>query len=231
MNTVRLLASVCIFLVLSPLASASTIAPGDLIITEVMANPAAASDTTGEWFELHNLTGNSLNLDGLTLSDSSSNLHVINNGGSLSIDPFGYLVLGRSSDKTVNGGYTPDYVYANFVLSNSSDQIIISSAGVEIVRLEYSTGFAVAGKSQELTGTVVGFALDNTNFTSSVNNFGDGDYGTPGQAGASSWKLDASPVPLPAAFWLFTSGVVWLIGIVKKRPALAQTSTTAYSIA
>lgn len=216
MNTIRLF--VFIFLVFPPFISAASITPGDLIISEVMANPAAVSDTAGEWFELHNLTGNSLDLDGLTISDNGSNLHVIDSGGSISIDPFGYLILGKSSDSSANGGYTADYVFSSFTLSNVEDEIIISNAGVEIVRLEYTSGFAVAGKSQELSGTV-GFALDNSNYVSSVSIYGSGDYGTPGLEGDASWRLDVRPVPVPAAVWLFGSGLVWLFGLKKKRPA------------
>jgi len=227
MNAVRLF--VLISLVLPSFVSAASIVPGDLIISEVMANPDAVSDAAGEWFELHNLTGNSLNLDGLTLSDNGSNLHVIDSGGSLIIDPFGYLVFGRSGDESGNGGYTADYVYSGFTLSNIEDEIIISNTGVEIVRLEYTSGFAVAGKSQELSGNV-GLALDNSNYVSSIGSFGAGDYGTPGLEGDASWKLDVQPVPVPAAFWLFGSGLVWLFGLKKKGLRFTQAILTSYRV-
>ena len=56
----------CVVLSINPLTlSAASISPGDLIISEVMADPKAVSDTYGEWFEVHNLTGNSLDLNGL----------------------------------------------------------------------------------------------------------------------------------------------------------------------
>ncbi len=218
MYAIRLFAIVSILGFIPLTVSAASVAPGDLIISEVMVDPDAASDTYGEWFEIHNLTGNSLNLDGLTLSDNGSNLHVIDNGGSLIIDPYGYLVFGRSGDQTINGGYTPDYVYTNFVLSNSGDEIIISNASVEIVRLEYSADFDMAGKSMELSGTV-GFLLDDSNYVPSVSVYGMGDYGTPGQAGDSAWEVAVLPTPIPAAVWLFGSGLLGLLGL-RKRPAI-----------
>lgn len=214
MNAVRLFFLVVSISFLAPV-SAAYVAPGDLIITEVMANPDSVSDLAGEWFELHNLTGNSLDINGLTLSDNGSNLHVIDNGGSLVIDPFGYIVLGRNGVTATNGGYTAGYVYDNFVLSNSEDEIIISSSGTEIVRLEYDAGFAVAGKSQELSGKV-DFSLDGSNYVSSRTVYGIGDFGTPGGAGDSAWTIAANPVPLPPAIWLFSSAILGLMGLTKK---------------
>ncbi len=217
MNAIRLL--VFVFLFISFPVLAASVSPGDLIITEVMANPDAVTDSNGEWFEIHNLTGISLDLNGLTISDNDSDLHVINNGGPLVIDPLGYLVLGNNTDSTENGGYTADYEYSDFTLANSEDEIIIYSSGMEIVRLEYSNGFVVAGKSQELSGTV-GFPLDGSNYVASTSVYGAGDRGTPGGPGDSSWNLAVQPVPIPAAAWLFCSGLMGLFGLAKKRPAL-----------
>lgn len=214
MNSVRLFVLVVSVYFFTPVSAAS-IAPGDLIITEVMANPGAVSDAAGEWFELHNLTGNIIDINGLTISDDGSNLHVIDNGGSLIIDPFGYLVLGRNGVSAVNGGYTADYVYDNFVLANGEDEIIISNSGTEIVRLEYAAGFAVDGKSQELSGSV-DFPLTGSDYVSSISVYGVGDFGTPGQAGDSSWIVAIQPVPLPAALWLFSSATIGLMGLTKK---------------
>ncbi len=214
MNTFRIF--FVAFLFTSFPVFATSVLPGDLIISEVMANPDAVSDANGEWFELYNLTGNSLNLNGLVLSDNGTDYHEI---GDLVIEPFGYLVLGRNSDSNTNGNYIADYEYSSFILGNLDDEIIISNAGLEIVRLEYFKGFAVAGGSQELSG-MVSFPLDNTDYTYSRSIFGNGDFGTPGQPGDSTWELANQPVPVPAAVWFFGSGLVWLFGVKKKRPAI-----------
>ncbi|MCP3669094.1 MAG: lamin tail domain-containing protein [Gammaproteobacteria bacterium] len=205
------------FTITNPLKlSAASISPGDLIISEVMANPAAVSDANGEWFEIYNLTGNSLDLNGITLSDSGSNLHVVDFAGPLTISSHDYLVFGRGGVASANGGYAADYVYSDFTLSNSSDDIILSAGGVEIVRLEYASGFAVAGVSRELTGTV-GPLLDGVDYVLSISPYGDGDIGTPGAAGDSSWTQTPKPVPVPAAIWLLGSGLVGLLGVVGRR--------------
>jgi hypothetical protein len=41
----------------------------DLLISEIMANPAGLSDTRGEWFELYNPTIEPINLRGLDLGE------------------------------------------------------------------------------------------------------------------------------------------------------------------
>ncbi len=218
MDGVKLLGLLAlVFTITNPLKlSAASISPGDLIISEVMANPVAVSDTNGEWFEIHNLTGNSLDLNGITLSDSGSNLHVVDFAGPLILSPHDYLVFGRGGDVSSNGGYAADYVYSGFTLSNSLDEIILSAGGVEIVRLEYASGFVVAGVSRELAGTV-GFPLDGADYALSIAPYGDGDFGTRGSAGNSGWTLTPQPVPVPAAIWLLGSGLMGLLGLGGRR--------------
>jgi hypothetical protein len=196
-------------------AAAITPAPGDLIITEVMADPYAVSDTKGEWFEVYNLSENILDLNGLILSDNGTNKHKINNGGSLLLNPFDYMVFGKSSNIS-SDDYVPDYVYSGFYLGNDDDEIIISTAGAELLRLEYGDGFAVSGKSRELAGTV-GFPPDATDYVLGTTEYGSGDFGTPGGANASSWMVVAQPVPVPGAIWLLGSGLVGLLGVVGRR--------------
>jgi hypothetical protein len=121
-----------------PLVSAG--APGDVIITEVMQNPDDVADDDGEWFELYNTTASDINIDGWVISDNGSDSHTISNGGSLIITANGFLVLGRNGIIATNGGVPVDYEYASFVLANSDDEIILTSAAVEIDRIEYDGG-------------------------------------------------------------------------------------------
>lgn len=181
----------------------------DLYISEVMANPAAVSDTAGEWFELFNPGSEMISLDGILLSDDGSNSHIISG---VTIAPGQYFVLGRSSNIATNGGFTADYVYSNFSLNNGTDQIVLSFNSAELLRLNYSSaGFATSGRSMELTGAAMvdaNYSLTGTSFT-----YGLGDIGTPGTAGS----FTPAAVPLPAAAWLFGSGLAGLMGIGRKR--------------
>jgi len=185
----------------------------DLFITEVMANPKHVSDSMGEWFELFNPTTEAIDLAGLTLSDDGSNSHTISADDILLINPGQYFVMARNSDSTSNGGVIADYVYSGFTLGNSGDQIVFSNNLTELLRLNYSAGFDTAGTSMELIGntmTEANYALTNAGFTYNLD-----DIGTPGVAG--SFIPSASPVPVPAAVWLFGSGLAGLIGLGRRH--------------
>ncbi len=187
--------------------------PGDLLISEVMANPSAVSDRVGEWFELFNPTPDSLILNNLVISDNGSNTHQIDTGSDLLINSGQYLVLARNGDININGGVVADYVYSGFTLGNTSDAIIISSADTEITRLEYNRGFSGMGESTELLG--LSSEIENYQPTPDTFIYGAGDIGTPGTAGSSELKV--SSVPVPAAIWLFGSGLLGFCNPGRKK--------------
>lgn len=206
----RLLAGISLF-VTAAFANAAAVNPGDLIVTEVMANPSAVSDTVGEWFELYNTTGHRIALDGLTIADDGSNSHTIADPA-FGIDPGGYAVLGRSGDSGANGGFVADYVYGNFTLGNSSDEIVVKSGGTELFRLDYASGsaFGAAGISAELAVFDGHPDAADYQLTPADMTYGTGDRGTPGSAG--SWQPAAvSTVPLPGSAWLLGSGLGLLV--------------------
>lgn len=188
----------------------------DLLITEIMANPSAVTDTNGEWFELFNPTDSSINLSGITLSDAGSNSYVISSGSDLWIDSGNYFVMARNGSRLNNGGFTADYVYANFILGNSSDQIIFSDGLNELLRFDYEAGFVANGASMELLSE----SMLAGNYAASMSTYGAGDFGSPGSEGAYAFSVTPpSAVPLPGAFWLFGSGLLGLIGFTRKKSA------------
>jgi len=189
----------------------------DLLITEIMANPAAVSDTNGEWFELFNPTSDSISLDGILLSDDGSNSHTFSNtGGNLLVGSGEYFVLSRNGDPIANGGFVTDYVYgSDFSLTNSSDEIVFSDALGELLRFNYSAGFVTAGASMELLSD----SMLSDNYAASTLLYGNGDLGTPGSAGTYAFSVTPSPVPLPGALWLFSSGLLGFIGLMRQKAA------------
>ena len=191
-------------------AFAATINSNDLLISEVMANPAAVSDSNGEWFEIFNASMLSINLNGLVISDNGSNNHTIDAGQSLLIAPGDYFVLGNNGDPDSNGGYNADYVYNGFSLTNSNDQISIRNDRIEITRLEYSgSPFGIAGFSAELLAQVLAPAADQYGVTpnETIYQYGDGDFGTPGSAGTVNLTV-YTPVPLPGTIWLMATALL-----------------------
>ncbi len=163
--------------------------PGSVIITEIMQNPADVSDTNGEWFELYNTTDQDIDINSWTIRDTSSDEHVIDNGGPLIIAAKGFLVLGRNGDSSANGRYHCDYDYSGFTLGNKDDEIILLAGTVEIDRVEYSSSIWPVSKGNSIA--LINFTSDNNNganWTASQSRqpsfTGEtGDLGSPGTLG------------------------------------------------
>ncbi len=156
----------------------------NIVINEIMQNPSAVSDDKGEWFELYNNDTQTVDINGWIIKDDGSDYHVIDNGGPLTIDPGDYLVLGINDTTAVNGGVPVDYMYDHFILSNSSDEVVLvySDGVTEVDRVNYDNGATFPdpnGKSMELKNP----NYDNNvgaNWDVSSSPYGDGDLGTPG---------------------------------------------------
>ena len=102
-----------------------------LIITEIMPNPAAVSDSRGEWFEILNTDSIVIDLNGWTIMDQGNDTHVITTTNEIA--PGQYMVLGRNGNEAENGGYIADYIYSSFQLGNTEDEIIIIDGDDNIV--------------------------------------------------------------------------------------------------
>ena len=186
----------------------SVLAYADIIINEAMINPAASSDTQGEWLELYNDSDTAIDINSWVIKDNDSNLHQINNTIPLIIGARGFLVLGRNEDFALNGGYTPDYVYSSFVLSNSNDEIILENNGAEISRIDYTNIWPIeSGSSLMFNGSGAVNNQNNWSATPQTSQyiFGIGDYGTPG---------GANVIPEPSSLILWGIG---LLAITLKR--------------
>ena len=154
--------------------------PYQIVITEVMVNPAAVSDSYGEWFELYNADTVTISMLDWLLLDSGSDEHNVN---SISIAPGEYIVFGRNNDSSVNGGYNADYEYSGFQLANSEDEImLIDDEGRVVDEIAYDSSFPyLSGASMYLKNITYDNAVD-TSWAMSEVEYGSGDYGTPGRA-------------------------------------------------
>lgn len=156
--------------------------PGDVVVNEIMQNPAAVTDANGEYFELYNVTDAEIDINGWIIKDDGSDSHTIDSGGPLTISAHGYLVLGRNEDSGTNGGYAADYDYSGFILGNDDDEIILMEGDTVIDSVAYDGGPNFpdpTGKSMELKHP----GLNNnvgSNWAEATTTFGDGDCGTPG---------------------------------------------------
>ena len=152
-----------------------------LIITEIMSNPAAVSDSRGEWFEILNMDSIVIDLNGWTIMDQENDTHLITT--SIEINPGQYMVLGRNGNEAENGGYIADYIYSSFQLGNTEDKIIIIDGDDNIVdNVSYGNTFPYSsGVSMYLKNINYDNNLDSS-WAASSSVYGDGDMGTPGRA-------------------------------------------------
>ncbi len=171
---------------------------GDLIITEFMSNPGSVSDTKGEWFEIMNLTQKTLIINGLLFKDDGPNQFTIEADSVIQLLPGELYLLARSGKSEENGGLFPDYVYSNFTLSNTEDEIIVClSDGTILDEVKYNSEWNIQkGISLELDPSFMdsGFnTMSKWNLATRI--YGDGDMGSPGSANSYSTNIE-NPVVL-----------------------------------
>ena len=153
-----------------------------IVITEIMANPASVSDSYGEWFEITNTTDTTISLNGWTVKDSDSDMHLIQSENQdITIDPSQFYVMARNGNISSNGGVVPDYVYSGFSLSNTQDEIILmDSDGAIVDEVQYTNEWDFPnGRSKETHDVNSDNSLIENWFASTFS-YGSGDYGTPG---------------------------------------------------
>ena len=166
----------------------SSILVGDLVITEVMANPLG-EDRGNEWFEIYNASSTALDLTGLTLIYSLSDgtgekTHPMRE---LVIEPGGYLVLGG-----VVPELAPSYVAYGFgndlgPMRNGGARLALSCGGTLIDEAEYPSveNTAFDGVALGLDGNAAPSHLANDtidNFCPATSEFVDGQFGSPGDS-------------------------------------------------
>lgn len=161
-------------------------AAGDLVITEIMKNPVALSDTAGEWFEVYNPSASVIyELSGCTVRDDGSNSFSV--GSSVTIRPGTYVTFAASAAP----GFTPDYVWSSTALGNGDDEVELVCGGTVIDRVAYTDAAFpdTVGASMQLNPTLLSGAPHTSNDTgaswcdgsATYNTVGASvDYGTPG---------------------------------------------------
>jgi len=165
--------------------------PYSLVITEVMVNPSAVSDSYGEWLEIYNNDSVSIDLNNWQLADGDDDFHQIQENYELNIDPGKYFVLGRNADSLANGGYVADYEYSGFQLANTSDEIyLLDNDGRIVDELDYTSSFPYSsGSSMFLPDMSLDNGVD-SNWVISETPYGNGDNGTPGRAWDDTLFID-----------------------------------------
>ena len=171
---------------------ASDLVFGDIIFTEMMPDPAEASDWKGEWFEIYNTTDAVIDLRGLELGSYRDVGETITEH--LYLLPQEYFLLAVYSDSNVNGGITPDLTYTySFLKQYGSDTLSLEVAGTEIDSISWTINdWSQAGVSLNLSPIAFsGNDNDEASFwCPSTSTYGDGDSGTPGTTNVDCSLVD-----------------------------------------
>lgn len=162
--------------VIEPALSAAATSP-QLVINELLPNPAAVADNVGEWFEVHNAGTTSINLLNWRIV-SGPETHTI--ASSVTVAAGGYAVLARNGSSSKNGGVTVQYVYGTGItLANSTDWLALRDpAGATVDSVAWGT--APSGTARGVRDPSADNAnVDGGNWSAQTSTFGKGDRGTP----------------------------------------------------
>jgi hypothetical protein len=159
---------------------------GDLLISEVMYNPTALSDTEGEWLEIYNHSAQTINLQNLVLERDETNRHVITE--SIELAPGAFYVLARTA---VASNASNTYVYGSAItLSNTGAVLSLYNEGTDTEpgALIFSLNYGEAG-FPDGSGSSICLSPEFMNATAAVlgsswcvssSLYNTGDSGTPG---------------------------------------------------
>lgn len=151
-----------------------------IVIHEVMVDPTRVRDDDGEWFEVHNLGSEPVDLEGWTIHSARNAGHTISR--SLVVEPGGFAVLGRLADRSRNGDVDVDYAYGTGVkLSNNGDGIALRDASGGLVDSVHWASPAPVGASRGMINVLAEHTdVNGANWATSTSPYGAGDLGTPG---------------------------------------------------
>jgi hypothetical protein len=161
---------------------------GQIAFTEVMYDTNLDENLT-EWFEVHNLTNNEMDLNGCVVNDAGGTNTLALDG--LRMPAAGYLLFARNIDPLRNGGLDNVARAFGFALNNGGDTLTLTCAAGDIDTLTYDDNAAgwpdARGASTQLDAMTID-ELDTNNgerWCTSSMRYLDGDsphMGTPGAA-------------------------------------------------
>jgi hypothetical protein len=123
---------------------------GDVIITEVMADPDRVADNLGEYVEVW--SQRDVDLNGVTLANEGTGMSTVTSATCVQLASGSYGLFVRSEDASQNGGLPPALATFSFSLANSGTRNVSLKVGSTVLdTLAYTSGPAVpAGASLQL---------------------------------------------------------------------------------
>ena len=134
--------------------------PGELLITEVMADPSDCSDARGEWFELKNASRDPLEIDGLTVVDASGDVATIRATAPI---PAGSSVVVGTGDADSYCGPGATAFFTGLSLNNGGESLTLYNDDALIDATPYFEARDIrAGVSLQLLPSFVWGSADRT---------------------------------------------------------------------
>jgi hypothetical protein len=148
---------------------------GNLLITEVMADPNAIADAQGEWFEIYNNATFAVNINGLMVKTNTKTMTIILDH---TMQPGDYVFLAGSLSAAAGALY---YYGTALTLVNSSGSLqLLSNATTVIAEMTYSTAPTGASLSLDPSKMTYLLAKDPSSWCTATQTYSTGDKGTPG---------------------------------------------------
>jgi len=161
--------------VIAPKTVAELVA-GNLLLTEVMADPDKISDTYGEWIEIYNNATFPININGLIVKVGTKSYSVTVNH---EMQAGEYVFLCK--DAQGGAGALVYYGSALSLVNTSGSVQLLSSDGVtEIASMTYTTTTTGASLSLDPTKMTYTLAKDPSSWCTATQAYSTGDKGTPG---------------------------------------------------
>jgi Lamin Tail Domain/Bacterial Ig domain len=130
---------------------------GDLVFNEIQVNPEVVDDIVGEWVELYNTSGGSIDLDGYSFHDLDYDSYTL--AGTVIVEPGAFVVLCASVDPLLNGGIPCDAQFnrtqyggsGSMALGNLGDEVVLSRPdGTVIDEVVYTSSWFAAAVAKGL---------------------------------------------------------------------------------
>ena len=152
-------------------AALSTLAEGDLIVSELLTTPTTVAWYRGRWLEIHNASGVEVDLDGLEVGDGASGGFTISSTTTVAAD--GYALLALRASSATNGGLpTVDYTFSHTDLALApKGSVVLSYSGTMFDSVTYDTSAMTSGSALVIQGSTT---------CAASSPYGLGDLGTPG---------------------------------------------------
>jgi hypothetical protein len=154
--------------------------PGDLAVTELMANPeAAAEESESEWFEVQ--AAATFDLNGVALGTVEGEpRELLETTACARLAAGDHAVIAREADPALNGGLPQVDATFGFALTNSDGALWIGTDAATLDLVTWPSVPAGAARSVDPSAANPQANDDDAAWCPAIEPYGDGDLGTPG---------------------------------------------------